>query len=143
MRKKQPSFRDSITGDGEKLEIKTEHILESSFSGKPSWNQATATLEPLTNAFVTARMVVITADLPYVDIAAINVRAIGSDLIEIEAKTKRKISFTEFGFTHRKGEFSRFYVQVRTPVPIDSSKLSTMCNRGILEIHVPRKLSRQ
>lgn len=139
MAKRKSSFVDVIAGYIDELERVANQILESRYPEKPSWDIAKSVLEPLTNVFVTVGEVVITADLPCVNTAAISVKAVGPNVIEIKANTIRKISFSEFGITHRKGEFSGFYSQVSIPVPVDMRKMSITCKRSVLEIRIPRK----
>jgi len=106
---------------------------------KPTWNNRACTIEPLRNIMVTPTEVIITVDLPYAEENEIRVEPIGSDLIEISAKMKRKIRFDEFGMTHYKGEFKTLQCQTRIPVPVYTDKIEANLKKGILEIHLPRK----
>lgn len=116
-----------------------EEIMESATSERPSWDIESCSLEPLCNIFVTTKEVVVTADLPYTEPKTVRVEAIGEDLIEIEARMKRKVHFDDFGITHREGEFSSFRCQTRIPVPIKSELMKISLKHGILEIRLPRK----
>jgi len=140
MKMRRRSILDIIGEYMEELERVADQMFEARFIEQPSWDTASATLEPLTNVFISAKEVIITADLPCVDVKAITVKALKRDIIEIKAKTQRTISFDEFGIIHRKGKFSNFYVQVAVPVPVNTTKMKTLCKHGILEVRIPRKL---
>jgi HSP20 family molecular chaperone IbpA len=90
---------------------------------------------------VAADEVVVTADLPYADPEAIEVKQVGKRTLEIKAKMKRKINFKDFGITHRQGEFEFFRCQTRIPVPVDMKRMKKELKRDFLEVHLPRKKS--
>ena len=117
-----------------------DRMFEARFIERPSWDVSSATLEPLSNMLVLSREVVITADLPCSDMKSITVKASKRNIIEISAKTKRTISFDEFGITHRRGKFSSFFARISIPVPVNITKMKTLCRNGILEVRIPRKL---
>ena len=116
-----------------------DELLESARIERPSWDIESCCLEPLCNVFVSADEVVVTADLPNINLKSIRVEAIDTDTIEIKAGMKRKIRFHDFGITHREGEFNSFRCQVNIPVPVDVKKMKTKFKRGILEVRIPRK----
>jgi len=122
----------------EDLEAFADKLMESTLE-RPSWDLQSCCLEPLCSVFVSADEVVVTADLPNIDPKNIKVEPVEEDLIEITAKMKRKIHFTDFGITHRQGEFSAFRCQTSIPVSVDTKKMKTQFKRGILEVHLPRK----
>jgi HSP20 family protein len=108
---------------------------------RPSWDLQTCTLEPLSSIFVTAKEVIITADLPYAEPDSVKVEPINSDRLEITAEMRRKVKFEEMGIVHHKGEFSSFSCQTRLPMPVDVKHMKTSFKRGLLEIRIPRKRS--
>jgi len=116
-----------------------DELLESARIERPSWDIESCCLEPLCNVFVSADEVVVTADLPNINLKSIRVEAIDTDTIEIKAGMKRKIRFHDFGITHREGELNSFRCQVNIPVPVDVKKMKTKFKRGILEVRIPRK----
>jgi len=116
-----------------------EEIIESATNQRPSWDIESCSLEPLCNIFITTKEVVVTADLPYAEPKMVRVEAIGENMIEIEAKMKRKVHFDDFGITHRKGEFSSLLCQPRIPVPVKPEQMKISFKHGILEIRLPRK----
>jgi len=109
------------------------------FAERPSWDTKSCCIEPLCSVFVAADEVVVTADLPNTNPDTIMVEQVGKDTLEIKAEMKRKVSFEEFGITHRKGEFSFFRCQTRIPVAVVAKRMKTQFKRGILEVHLPRK----
>lgn len=103
-----------------------------------SWNVAAACIEPLYNMFVAATEVVLTIDLPYVNEKEVKVRCPVNDVVEIYAKTSKKITFKDLGLKHRHGEFTCYHARIRIPVPVDENKIRTNFKRGVLEVHLPR-----
>lgn len=138
-RRRRRSIFDEMSDYIEDFKTWAEEIIESAVAERPSWDVESCSLEPLCNIFVTPKEVVVTADLPYTEPQTVKVEAISEDLIEIEAKMKRKIHFDDFGITHRKGEFSSFCCQIRIPVPIEPKQMKIQFKHGILEIRLPRK----
>jgi HSP20 family molecular chaperone IbpA len=88
---------------------------------------------------VTPIEVIVTADLPYTEKNAIEVKRLSDTSLEISAKMKRKIRLDDLGVIHCKGEFQKFHCHMRLPVKVDMNKMITHYKRGILEIHLPRK----
>ena len=105
----------------------------------PGWNVAAACIQPLYNLFVTAKDVVLTVDLPYVEQKGVKLKRSTEDSIELYAETNRKITFRDLGIKHRHGEFTCFHAIIRMPVPVDERKLTKKFKRGLLEVHIPRK----
>jgi len=137
-RKRKRSIFDIFSEYLEKLDLWAEKMKEEMME-QPSWNCEACTIEPLCNVFVGADEVVVTADLPCVDVDTINVKPLNDDLLEITAKMQRKIYFDDLGVKHRQGEFSMFHCQVHVPVPVRMEYLRTKIKKGILEVHLPRK----
>ncbi|MBS7632346.1 Hsp20/alpha crystallin family protein [Candidatus Bathyarchaeota archaeon] len=136
--RKRKSFFDIINeyfGDVEEL----ANQFEDMFMEKPSWSQKNCTMEPLKDVTVTPKEVIVTVDLPLAKEGTIEVKPLDSKTIEISAEMKRKIRFDDFGITHHKGEFQRFYCQTRIPVPVEMDKVKFNLKKGILEVHMPRK----
>ncbi|MFQ6074441.1 MAG: Hsp20/alpha crystallin family protein, partial [Candidatus Bathyarchaeia archaeon] len=104
-----------------------------------SWDARSCCLEPLCSVFVTPDEVIVTADLPNINPGTVEVNPVSADVLEIRAEMKRKISFDEFGITHRKGEFRFFRCQTSIPVPVNMDRIKTELKRGILEVHLPRR----
>ena len=138
-RQRKRSIFDVMSDYVEDFKTWAEEMIESAANQRPSWDIESCSLEPLCNIFVTTKEVVVTADLPYAEPKMVRVEAIGEDMIEIEAKMKRKVHFDDFGITHRKGEFSSFLCQPRIPVPVKPEQMKISFKHGILEIRLPRK----
>ncbi len=113
--------------------------LPATIGEGPSWDVSTCCIEPLCNVNVAPNEVIITADLPYADPEAVEVKQVGKRTLEIKAKMKRKINFKDFDITHRKGEFEFFRCQTRIPVPVDMKQMRKELKRDFLEVHLPRK----
>jgi len=123
----------------EEMSKEMYRMLETRSIERLNWHVASATLEPLTYVSVSAKEVIITADLPCSDMKSVNIKPLKKNIIEIKAKTKRIISFDEFGITHRRGKFSNFYAQIAVPIPVNMAKMKMRCKNGIVEVHIPRK----
>ena len=137
-RRRRRSLFDLISDYVEDFENLSEE-MERAFAERPSWDTRSCCIEPLCSVFVAADEVVVTADLPNTNPDTIKVEPVTKDLLEIRAEMKRKVSFEEFGITHRKGEFSFFRCQTHIPVAVDVKRMKTQFKRGILEVHLPRK----
>jgi len=138
-RRRRRLIFDLISDYLEDLETLSEELGEVAMAEHPSWDLRSCCIEPLCSVFVAADEVVVTADLPYTDPDKVKVEQVNRNTLEIKAEMKRKISFHEFGVTHRKGEFQFFRCLTHIPVSVDAKKMRTRFKRGILEVHLPRK----
>jgi HSP20 family molecular chaperone IbpA len=102
-----------------------------------SWDEEASIMQPLYNIFLKPNEVVVTIDLPYVDLNKIEVKAI-EDKLEVLAKTKEVICLSKFGLKHRGGEFNCYHIVVQIPVPVDYRRLTYRLRKGILEVRLPR-----
>jgi len=123
----------------ERIKALADELLASAFPEGPSWNTETCCLHALSNVFVTPKEVIVTADLPNIELETLNVKAVNENLIEITAKLKKKVQFNDLGIHHRLGEFSFLRCQERIHVPVDVEKMKISCEEGILEVRVQRK----
>ena len=136
--KKVPSNLEKLEEYLEELEQLSNDSIESLYEG-PSWDTETCCLQALSNIFITPKEVIITADLPYIDNKTIEVVATGEKTLEIKAKMKKKVQFSDLGILHRKGEFSFLRCQSEIAVAFDSDNMKISCKEGILEVRLPRK----
>ena len=140
--KKRRSIPEIIDQYFDSFEKWAERFQEE-LTEKPSWNLKACTIEPLRNMHVTPTEVIISADLPFTEKAAVKVKPLDDNVLEITAKMRRKIKSEELGITHRRGEFHSLHCQIRIPTPVDSSKMKTTFNKGMLEIRLPRRHGRE
>ena len=141
---KQPRKNSIFDIMGEQMEgfyAFTDKLLESAFSEGPSWNIETCCLQALSNVFVTKKEVVITADLPSIEPETVKVEAADETVIEITAKMRKKVQFSDLGIYHRQGEFSALHCQDRIHVAFDAEKMKISFIGGVLEVRFPRKES--
>jgi HSP20 family molecular chaperone IbpA len=136
--KRKRSIMDILDNYFEDLEEEFERWRET-LTERPSWNQKACTMEPLRHMRVTPTEVIVTVDLPLTKENTIQVKPIDKKTIEILARMKRKIRFTDFGITHHKGEFQKLHCHLRVPVPVYMEKMELRFKKGILEIRLPRK----
>jgi HSP20 family molecular chaperone IbpA len=137
-----PYTGDFMTKEKRKLDFsnylrKTEQIAERMLAS--GWNETCSTIEPLSEIILGASEVVVTMDLPYVDPNAVQVSVKADDVIDVQAKTKHKISMHDLGVKHRKSEFSLYHTVLHMPVPVNEEGITYKMKRGILEIRLPRQ----
>jgi HSP20 family molecular chaperone IbpA len=123
----------------EEFEALADELMASAFPESPSWNTETCCLQALSNVFITSREVIVTADLPNIEPETVKVEAVDENTIEITAKMKKKVRFTDLGIYHRQGEFSSLSCQDRIHVAFDTEKMKISWKGGILEVRFPRK----
>lgn len=125
----------------EEFDSLANELAETAFPEGPSWNTETCCLQALSNVNVTSREVVITADLPNIEPESVKVEKVDESLIQITAKMKKKVQFTDLGIGHRQGEFSSLRCQNRIQVAIDTERMKISLTGGVLEVRFPRKES--
>jgi HSP20 family molecular chaperone IbpA len=118
----------------------TDKLMEAAFSEGPSWNRETCCLQALSSVFVTQKEVVVTADLPNIEPETVKIEA-ADETVEITAKMKKKVQFSDLGIYHREGEFYSLHCQDRVQVAVDAEKMKISFTGGVLEVRFPRKKS--
>ena len=130
------------------LDLINEHVqekeewldrFEESHTGKPSWNKANHSINPLKNIRVTLKEVTITVDLPFTREDSVRVKAINEDRIEISASMRRSMQLHELGIKHCEAELKKFHCEARVPVPVNAEKMQINFKKGILRICIPRR----
>ena len=115
---------------------RAEYAVERVFTS--GWNEAAQSIEPLYNIAVGSSEVILTIDLPYVNLNEVTLKVPTDHTVEVSASTKRRITFAEMGVRHRGGEFKRYHARIRIPVPVAESGMTSIFKRGVLEIHLQR-----
>jgi len=115
-----------------------EYLFEGPFAS--GWNEAAQCIEPLYNIAVGSSEVILTVDLPYVDPQQVTIKVPANDTIEINANTKRQITFTDMGVRHRGGQFKCYRARIHMPVAVLESGMTSKFKRGILQVRLPRLL---
>ena len=138
VKRKKVSPFEEVEKQFEELESLADDLMASAFSERPSWNTRTCCLQALSNVSVKPNEVIVTADLPNIQPDSLKVEAVDQNLIEIKAKLKKKMRFTDFGIYHRQGEFEFLRCQDRVQVAIDIEKMRISCEQGFLEVRIPR-----
>jgi len=136
--RRRRSIFDIIEEYMERMEETIERYLEG-FEERRLWHPSSETIEPLANVYVEPREVVITVDIPCADRDGINVRFIDENTVEIEARLQRTLDFQSFKIMHRSGRFTKHYVRVDLPVPVEPNRAVITCYRNILEVRIPRR----
>lgn len=106
-----------------------------------SWNPEEACLEPLTNFIETENEIIITADLPYVNSDNIDLQ-VSEDTLHLEANLDQGVKYAQWGTLQRNIEFQKFRKFVKLPPNIDSESIAASFKNGILEIRIPKKITR-
>jgi HSP20 family molecular chaperone IbpA len=115
-----------------------EHLIEGPFTS--GWNEAAQSIEPLYNISVGSHEVILTMDLPYVDPGQVTIKVPANDTIEVQANTKRRITFADMGVRHRGGQFKCYRARIHMPVPVVESGMTSKLKRGILQVNLPREV---
>lgn len=136
--KRKRSVIDTINEHIEEFE-EWLNQFEETIKDQPSWNKKTRSMEPLRNVSVTPKEVIMTVDLPFTKENTLQVKPLGSNVLEISASTKRKIRLEELGIKHHAGEIQKFHCHARMPVRVQMDKMEIRFKKGILEIRLPRK----
>jgi HSP20 family molecular chaperone IbpA len=123
----------------DEFEALADEFMETAFPEGPSWDCDTFCLHALCNLFITPQEVIITADLPNINPKTVKIEVLDENFLEITAKMKKKVQFSDLGIYHRQGEFSSLRCQGRIPVSIDASKMMISYKGRIWEIRFPRK----
>jgi len=82
----------------------------------------------------------LTVDLPYVDAGQVTIKVPSNDTIELQANTKRKITFADMGVRHRGGQFRSYRARIHMPVPVVESGMTSKLKRGVLQVNLPREV---
>ena len=122
------------------LEFKalSNELKTIAFPDGPSWNIENSCLYALSNVSITPKEVIITADLPNIELETVKVRVTDGNLIKISAKLKKKMKFSDFGIFHRNGEFTSLSCIDYVNETIDFKKLVISFKNGILEVRIPK-----
>ncbi len=142
-KQRRRSIFDVMSEYMDDFEAWADELMESAFPEGPSWNCDTFCLHALCNVFVTAREVIVTADLPNIEPETIKVKVLEEKLIEITAEMKKKVRFSDLGISYRQGEFSSLRCQVHIPITADTTQMKLSFQGGILEVRFPREKKHQ
>lgn len=114
--------------------------FEGGFRERPSWNLQDRSLEPLREVVVAPKEVIVTVDLPFTNRTGVKVKPVGKSSLDISAKMNKIIRLDDLGVTHTRGEFRKYHCHLRIPVPVYMSKMIVNYKKGMLEVHLPRKV---
>lgn len=111
------------------------------FEERCTWDPDECCLEPLTNYIETENEIIVTADLPYVKKDEIDIH-VTDDMLDLQAKLDQTVNFSQWGTVQRRVEFSKFHKHIKLPSGVDSDNISATFKSGILEIRLPKKVTR-
>jgi HSP20 family protein len=106
-----------------------------------SWDPEECCLEPLTNIIETHDEIIITADLPYVIKENIEVH-VTDDMLDLKALLEEPVTFAQWGTIQRNTEYAKFRKHLKLPVNVESDKIKAIFKNGILQIRIPKKITR-
>jgi len=111
------------------------------FEERCSWDPDECCLEPLTNMIETHDEIIITADLPYVAKENIDIQ-VTDDMLGLKASLDTPVKFAQWGTVQRNTEFYKFRKHLKLPVNVESNKIIATFKNGILQIRIPKKITR-
>ncbi|MHA1277553.1 MAG: Hsp20/alpha crystallin family protein [Candidatus Helarchaeota archaeon] len=111
------------------------------FEERCTWDPEQCSLEPLTNFIETHNEIIITADLPYVKRENIKLH-VTDDMLDLQATLEHLVKFAQWGTVQRNTEFKRFHKTIKLPGNVDTDKISATFKKGILQIRIPKKITR-
>lgn len=121
--------RDIIESFGEMFE---EHC---------SWDPDECCLEPLANVVETDKEIIITADLPYVSSSDNIDLHVSEDMLHIQATLDQTVKYSQWTL-QRQSEFQKFQKHIKLPPNVDLDQIQAVFKNGILEIRIPKKITR-
>ncbi|MHA1208085.1 MAG: Hsp20/alpha crystallin family protein [Candidatus Freyarchaeota archaeon] len=117
-------------------------ILSSFRATRPSWDPDKCCLVPLVDIQEYPEEIIVTADLPYVDKEDISINATETSL-EIDAKMRHPVRFERWGTVQREISFNCYHKSIKLPSRVDPEKAKATFRGGILQISLPKKISKQ
>jgi HSP20 family protein len=111
------------------------------FEERCTWDPEKCCLEPLTNLIETEDEIIITADLPYVKKENIELH-VTDDMLDLQAELHHPVKFAQWGTVQRGIEFSKFHKHIKLSSTVDSDVVTANFKSGILEIRLPKKVTR-
>jgi HSP20 family protein len=105
-----------------------------------SWDPEELCLEPLTNVIETDQEIIITADLPYVTSDNIDLH-VSENMLHLEATLDQAVKYSQWTL-QRQIEFQKFRKHLKLPPNVESDKINASFKNGILEIRIPKKITR-
>lgn len=93
-------------------------------------------LKPLYHVRMAEKELVVTFDLPGVEKDDVTISAT-SDMISVEAKTRRPVRLMVGGTVQRRVEFERYMQTIRLPVTVDPEKAKAKVQNGLLTVRLP------
>jgi len=118
------------------LHQQTDHLIDSFFDQEPlviskiQQNSAFDLIE-------TEEEILVTTELPGIDSEDISMTFSGDKLI-IKGELKTEMEDNDENFLHTGESHGRFNRVIPLPVPIDSRKIKSDFNKGLLEIHLAK-----
>ncbi|NPA96697.1 MAG: Hsp20/alpha crystallin family protein [Crenarchaeota archaeon] len=111
------------------------HSLASMMS--PMWHHE-GYLEPLYAIKDLGTHIAIYIDLPCAEESSIDVHFIDRRRIEIRAKLRESLSFSDWSTRFSSTKFSEYRTTIALPVEVDPSRAKVRVKRGVVEIVVPK-----
>jgi len=109
---------------------------------KPSWDAESCCLEPLVDVEERDDVIVVTADLPFVERKEDIRLDVTENTLTIEATMVRGFRLERWGTVQRNVEFKSFRKLVKLPAPVDPEGARATFRRGILRVVLPKKVRR-
>lgn len=118
----------------EKLQQEMNRLFEGSFANRQT--QAAANF-PAMNVWTNEEGVVLTAELPGVEPADIDISVMG-DSLTISGNRKLSEAAQEADYHRRERRFGQFSRTFQLPFTVEADKVDAKFQKGVLQIHLPR-----
>jgi HSP20 family protein len=104
------------------------------------WDALEGSLEPLAQVEEYEKMIRVTADLPLVRKQDIKIKVM-DDILDIEAKLNRCVTFDRWGTVQRRCEFRLFHKNIHLPTPITTVGAKATFKKGLLVVDLPKTVT--
>jgi len=104
------------------------------------WDALEGSLEPLAQVEESEKMIRATVDLPLVRKQDIKIK-VTDDILDIEAKLNRCVTFDRWGTVQRRCEFRLFHKNIHLPAPVTTVGAKATFKKGLLVVDLPKTVT--
>ena len=104
------------------------------------WDALEGSLEPLAQVEESEKMIRATVDLPLVRKQDIKIK-VTDDILDIEAKLNRCVTFHRWGTVQRRCEFRLFHKNIHLPAPVTTVGAKATFKKGLLVVDLPKTVT--
>ena len=130
----------AIEGRGRERRRTLTPFEEYEESFRTMWDALEGSLEPLAQVEEYEKMIRVTADLPLVRKQDIKIK-VTDDILDIEAKLNRCVTFDRWGTVQRRCEFRLFHKTIHLPAPVTTVGAKATFKKGLLVVDLPKTVT--